>query len=300
MSIFNTKKYVAAISGGPDSMALLHMYRKHIKAVCTVKYNKRVDCQNDVDIVEKFCKKYKIPFELLDVTKEMYEETDINNFQAKARVLRYEFFLETCKKYNAKELLVAHQLDDFLETAYSQKKKSSMALFYGIPEYSEYKGILIYRPLVRQYRKNTLQRYCDDYNIEYAIDSSNSEDIYERNRIRKIIQMWDTNKVHEFLVEIDKYNKEHKKIKKNIDNSFDVWETSNFDTKLFKKFTSDEQYYLIYEYLNKHSLYRPSSNKIKGIIEFILGMNGKIYRLSDELGLIKQDGKLKLIKENKE
>ncbi|GAA5414914.1 tRNA lysidine(34) synthetase TilS [Ureaplasma ceti] len=300
MSIFNKKKYIAAISGGPDSMALLHMYRRHIKAVCTVKYNKRPDCQHDVDIVENFCKKHKIKFELLNVTEEMYENVDNNNFEAKARVIRYNFFLEICAKYNAKELLVAHHLDDFMETAYAQKKKGSLALFYGIQERSEYKGITVYRPLINMYRKATLQRYCDDYNLEYAIDSTNNSDLYERNRIRKIIQLWDREKIHDFLKEIDSYNKNNRKIYKQKQETFKMWEVSEFEVKLFKTFDSRMQYYLIYDWLMQNSLYRPTHNKIHGIIEFILGMNGKVFRLTDNLGLLKKNGHLVLEENNKE
>lgn len=74
MSIFNKKPYLAAISGGPDSIALLHMYRRHIRIVAVVKYNKRQDCQCDVDCVVKLCDKYKIKYEILDVTSDVYKQ----------------------------------------------------------------------------------------------------------------------------------------------------------------------------------------------------------------------------------
>ena len=294
MSIFNTKKYIAAISGGPDSMALLHMYRRHIKAVCTVKYNKRPDCNVDVEIVKKMCEKWNIKFELLDVDQEIYDQVNDNNFQSKARTIRYDFFKEIAEKYNADQLLVAHQLDDFLETAYAQKSKKSLSLFYGVPEYSEWKGLKIYRPLIRRYRKATLQRYCDDFDIPYAIDSSNSEDIYERNRIRKIISMWDTKKVHEFLKEIDKYNKENKKVRQQIDRLKENWRSSFYDVRLFKTFDNMQKYYIIYDYLNDNGIYRPNRHKIEGIIEFITGMHGKEFRLNDHTLLIKNNGKIEL------
>ena len=295
MSIFNTKKYIAAISGGPDSMALLHMYRRHIKVVCTVKYNKRPDCDKDVEIVRQMCEKWNIKFELLDVDFEMYNQIKDNNFQTKARKIRYNFFKEIAKKYNANELLVAHQLDDFLETAYAQKSKSSLSLFYGISEYSKYDDLKIYRPLIRRYRKKTLQRYCDDFNIPYAIDSSNNEDIYERNRIRKIIAMWDTKKVHEFLKETDKYNKEHKKIRLQIERLSETWRTSLYDVRLFKTFDDKQQFYVIYDFLNSNEIYRPNRHKIEGVIEFIKGMHGKEFRLSDNKHLIKKDGKISIV-----
>lgn len=294
MSIFNTKKYIAAVSGGPDSIALLHMYRRHIKAVCTVKYNKRSDCQKDVECVQTLCEKYKIKLEILDVNDEMYNQIDIHNFQAKARKIRYDFFKQIAEKYNAEAVLVAHQLDDFLETAYLQKQKGSMALFYGIKEESDWNGLRIYRPLIRRYRKVTLQRYCDDYNLPYAIDSSNENDIYERNRARKVISFWDTKKVHEFLKEIDAYNKEHAKLGKQIDLLFKEWAINDYETKFIKQLNPLEQFYLIYEYLNQFHIVRTSRHKINGIIEFLNGMNGKEFRLTDDLVLVKQNKHLKI------
>ena len=187
MSIFSKKKYMIAVSGGPDSMGLLYFFRKYIKVACVVNYNKRVDCLNDVNIVKEQCEKYKIPLEIHTVDKSIYENNK-ENFQSLARKIRYDFFVEISKKYKVDTILMAHHIDDFLETAYMQKTKKSKALFYGIQKHSNYKDINIYRPFLFEFRKNTLQRMCDEYKIPYAIDSSNTSDIYERNRVRKIIQ----------------------------------------------------------------------------------------------------------------
>lgn len=221
MSIFNKKSYLAAVSGGPDSIALLHMYRNHIKVVCTVKYNKRKDCQYDVDCVKKLCDKYKIKHEILDVTPEVYKHyANYSNFQSQARMIRYDFFNEVAKKYNISKLLIAHHLDDYLETAYSAFAKNSKNLYYGIKEKSQYLDLEIYRPFITRFRKRTLIRYCDDYNLNYAIDSSNTSDEYERNRIRKIINAMSTEEVHNLIKKTKKYNKEHTKLSEAIQKHF--------------------------------------------------------------------------------
>lgn len=295
MSIFNKKPYLAAVSGGPDSIALLHMYRKHIKVVCTVKYNKRKDCQHDVDCVKKLCDKYKIPLEVLDVTPEIYKQySKDTNFQSQARKIRYDFFNETAKKYHVSKLLIAHHLDDYLETAYSAFSKESKNLYYGIKEKSQYLDLEIYRPFITRFRKRTLARYCADYDLEYATDSSNVSDEYERNRIRKIINAMSNDEVHELMKKTKKYNKEHAKLYDSIQRHFKNWKITLFDVKMFKTFTDEEQYYLIYEFLNYHEIYRPNQNKINGIIEFIKGMNGKEYRVSDNISLFKKNSCLEI------
>lgn len=290
MSIFNKKPYLAAVSGGPDSIALLHMYHNHIKVVCTVKYNKRKECQYDVDCVKKLCDKYKIKLEILDVTPVIYKQYETyTNFQSQARKIRYDFFNEIAKKYNISKLLVAHHLDDYLESAYSAFVKNSKNLYYGIKEKSQYLNLEIYRPFITRFRKRTLVRYCDDYSLEYAIDSSNTSDEYERNRIRKIINNMSNDEVHELIKKTKKYNKDHNKLHNAIQKHFKNWKLTLFNIKMFKTFNDDEQYYLIYEFLNHHEIYRPNQNKINGIIEFIKGMNGKEYRVSENVSLFKKN-----------
>ena len=296
MSIFNTKQYLAAISGGPDSIALLNMYHRHIKVVCTVKYNKRPDCSYDVECVQKICEKYKIHFELLDVTDDIYQKyNDDNNFQSKARKIRYDFFVQVAKKYKVNKILVAHHLDDFLETGYAQIQANSKNLFYGIKDKSNYNGIEIIRPFINRYRKKTLQRYCDDLNLQYAIDSSNDSDDYQRNVIRKKIQVLNNDQVYDLLKRIKKYNGSNKKTIKTINKIYQTWRTNNFLIKDFLNFDPNQKYHLIYNYLSENGFYRPPSSKIQAIILFLQANdNSKKYRLSNDSFLVKENGILKI------
>jgi tRNA(Ile)-lysidine synthase len=145
-------KYIAAISGGPDSMTMLHMYQKQIVAVCHINYKKRLSADRDMRIVQEFCKKSGIPFECMIVTKNEYDKyfNITNNFQTVARMIRYDFFIKNVKKHKADAILVAHNKDDFLETAFLQMKRKSKTLFLGIEKNSMYKGVKIYRPLLNK------------------------------------------------------------------------------------------------------------------------------------------------------
>lgn len=298
MSIFNKKPYLAAISGGPDSIALLHMYRRHIRIVTIVKYNKRQECQYDVDCVTKLCDKYKIKYEVLDVTPEIYEQYNFeNNFQNKARLIRYDFFDKIAKENNLNKILVAHHLDDFLETAYIDFAKNSQKTFYGIREKSFYKDIEINRPLLKRYRKSTLERYCKDFKLDYAIDSSNLEDLYERNQVRKTIQSMSVAEVWELLKKTYKYNKENSKKEKIINKIFDKWENTSFDVSYFLNIDHCFQNNLIFKFLESKNYFRPNINKIIGIINFIGSKKySKSFRVSNDQYLKIVDQKLVLEK----
>lgn len=182
-----TKKiYLAAVSGGPDSMAMLNYYKNEIKVVCHVDYRKRKTSHCDANLVEGYCKRNSIKFEKLIVTKDLYNKYYklSNNFQNIARMIRYDFFTKIASQYRTSCFLLGHNLDDHVETALIQIQKKVITDFLGIRPHSSYHGFTILRPLHNK-RKESLIKYCHRNKIHFAIDESNSSDCYERNRYRK-------------------------------------------------------------------------------------------------------------------
>lgn len=171
---------IAAVSGGPDSMALLDQLVKNGKspAVVHINYNKRNSAKRDEKITEAYCRKYDLPF-IVHYPK--MEST--GNFQAWARDVRYDKFFEAAKEFEVKDIYVAHHLDDHLETYLIQKKRKSIPSYYGLKECIKRKGLNIKRPLLHQQKKD-LEKYCIDHHINYGIDESNLKNDYTRNQIR--------------------------------------------------------------------------------------------------------------------
>ena len=174
------KKYVLGVSGGPDSMALLDLFRKqgYQGVVALVNYHKRVDAYLDYEVVKEYCKSHDIPLAYKEIFS--YDE---GNFQAQARVLRYDFYKEVASLYQCEAVLLAHHYDDFLETVLMQKKRHQEDGYWGILETSNYQGLTVLRPLLAC-TKQQLFDYCVHHQIAYRIDSSNLESDYTRNKIR--------------------------------------------------------------------------------------------------------------------
>ena len=174
-------RYLIACSGGPDSMALLHMFNKkgYQLEVAHVNHHKRDTAKRDEDIVRDFCKKNNIVFNKLDL--------DLNkckgNFQAFARKERYEYFKKICNEHNLDGVLLGHQKDDVIETYLMQKSKKVGVKEYGLAYHNNLYGVEVYRPLLNK-SKNELIEYCKKNNVKYGIDESNLEDHYERNKVR--------------------------------------------------------------------------------------------------------------------
>ena len=179
---------VVACSGGPDSMALLDILlklrdRKNINIICAhVNHKLRIESEQEKIDVEDFCKNNKIIFEYMEIKK--YNK---DNFHAQARNIRYQFFDELMKKYNAKYLFTAHHGDDLIETILMRISRGSTVKGYsGFDKISKKSNYYLVKPLI-YVTKQQLLEYVEDNNIKYAIDKSNEKSVYTRNRYRKNI-----------------------------------------------------------------------------------------------------------------
>jgi tRNA(Ile)-lysidine synthase len=74
-------RYLAAVSGGPDSMALLSQFKHDIVGVCHVNYHYRSTSNYDQSIVEKYCKKYGIKLYVLNINSSVYTTGEVKNFE---------------------------------------------------------------------------------------------------------------------------------------------------------------------------------------------------------------------------
>lgn len=184
MNIDLNKKYVVAVSFGPDSMSLLDMCIKQRVniVVAHVNYHKRNESNFEQYSLTNFCKEKGINIEVLDTQGLQHS----GNFQNWARNIRYDFFIDVLKKHNCDAILIAHQQDDLLETFLMQKNRNSYVKYWGIAEKSYFKNVEIIRPLL-SYSKKELLDYCKDNSVPFSIDSSNLKDDYSRNKIRHSI-----------------------------------------------------------------------------------------------------------------
>jgi tRNA(Ile)-lysidine synthase TilS/MesJ len=74
-------KLVLAVSGGPDSMALLSQFHNDIVGVCHVNYHYRDTSDYDQSIVEKYCKIYGIKLYVLNIDSSVYTTGEVKNFE---------------------------------------------------------------------------------------------------------------------------------------------------------------------------------------------------------------------------
>ena len=179
---------VVGCSGGPDSMALMHVLmhfrkNKNLSIICAhVNHKVRKESDDEMKWLEGFCKQNNIIFEGMSISK--YGD---DNFHNEARNIRYQFFEDLVNKYNAKYLMTAHHGDDLIETVLMRIVRGSTINGYsGFRKIVHRDNYSIVRPLI-YVTKDEILSYDSKNKIEYVIDKSNFSSKYTRNRYRKVV-----------------------------------------------------------------------------------------------------------------
>ena len=279
---------VAAISGGPDSMYLLDVLMNKLDkkiVVAHVHHNLRKESDEEAIKLEEYCKENNLIFEMMKI-----ENYPNNKFSEEiARKFRYDFFDKIIKKYNSDILFTAHHGDDQIETILMRLTRgSSLKGYAGIETITTTRGYKIARPLIYLTKQDIID-YLDNKNIWYAVDKSNTELKYTRNRYRHNIlpELKNENKnVHhkfnEFSEKVmlaDKYIKKQANIYYKqyvIDNEINVLEFNKLD-KILKIYVLEE--YLKNNYKDSISLI--NNKHIEIIINKLSQKRNLIFDLPD-------------------
>lgn len=250
-------------SGGPDSMCLLDILLKlkkryNLKIVCAhVNHNIRSESASEKVFLMNYCSEKDVLFE--SMTIERYGD---DNFHNQARKIRYSFFNDLVKKYDANYLMTAHHGDDLTETILMRIVRGSTLKGYGgfekITDFGSYKMV---RPLIFVSKQDIL-KYDEDNNIPYVTDKSNFKGKYTRNRYRMNILPFlksEDIKVHEKFIkfsetleEYDNFiNNEIKRVINRVysDNKIDISKYKELDFLIQKKII-----YYILEQIYKEDL----------------------------------------------
>ncbi|SCY99839.1 tRNA lysidine(34) synthetase TilS [Alkaliphilus peptidifermentans] len=180
-------KIVVAVSGGPDSVCLLHILNE-LKETYDIKlygahlnHNFRgIEAQKDAQYVAKLCEDLKIMcfIKSIDVTQHAKEHG--YTLEEAGRILRYQFFDEVSEKVGAHKISVAHNLNDQAETLLMRMLRGTG--IQGLTAIHHRRDKII-RPLL-DVNRNDIEEYCKIHGLAPRIDHTNLQPIYHRNKIR--------------------------------------------------------------------------------------------------------------------
>lgn len=186
-ALFTRKdKILIGVSGGRDSIALLHvLYRLGYDIVVAhCNFHLRGEESNrDSEFVTKHVQDMDVPFYSIDFDTELYARQNKLSIEMAARELRYEWFESLLKLTGCKYIAVAHHADDVVETFLINMTRGTG--LHGLTGIKAKNGNIV-RPFLRITR-NDINDYIYDNGFDYVEDSTNSEVVYVRNKVRNII-----------------------------------------------------------------------------------------------------------------
>lgn len=180
------QKVLVAVSGGPDSMALLHLlhrWRGVGIAAATVDHGLRAEAREEAELVAKFCGTLGIHHRILDWSG----EKPATGIQEAARAARYALLAACAKDEQAQAIVTAHTRDDQAETFLMRLARGSgLSGLVSIRARSQRGGFPLLRPLL-EVPKSRLIGTLRQAGIGYAEDPSNKDPRFTRVRLRGLM-----------------------------------------------------------------------------------------------------------------
>lgn len=181
---------VIGVSGGPDSICLLHILNEiknelNFKIyVAHINHMIREEADSETEYVKEFCNNLGIEcyikrIDVVEIANNLKRGTEETG-----RQIRYEFFKEILEKTNSNKIATAHNNNDKVETILMNILRGSGTS--GLKGIEAIRDNMYIRPLINTSREE-IEEYCETNKLEPKIDESNNENIYTRNKIRNIV-----------------------------------------------------------------------------------------------------------------
>ncbi|MFU0833150.1 MAG: tRNA(Ile)-lysidine synthase [Oscillospiraceae bacterium] len=176
---------VAGVSGGADSMMLIHFLRRYADergiSLLAAHINHGLrgkESDGDEAFVASWCAENEVDFRVLHADVSSLAKKEGQGLEECGRNVRYTFFRSLCGPKT--RIATAHTLTDSTETVLMNLAKGAGP--HGLSGIPPVRGKIV-RPLIRVTREE-VEEYCSYYGLHYVTDSSNLTDEYVRNRVR--------------------------------------------------------------------------------------------------------------------
>ena len=176
-------RVLIGVSGGADSIALLEFFvsvkEKYDLDICVAHIEHGIrgeDSVNDAEFVKNYCKKLGVNFYLKTIDAPNLAKKAKMGVEEYSRMARYDFF----NTIECDKIATAHNLTDNIETLlFRLARGTGLKGACSIPAVRE----KIIRPFI-EVSSGEIRKWCNDNNIPYRVDCTNSDSAYSRNLIR--------------------------------------------------------------------------------------------------------------------
>jgi tRNA(Ile)-lysidine synthase len=181
---------VLAVSGGPDSLCLLHLFNRLASAdnlklvVAHLNHGLRPEAAAEEAGLASLAARLNLSFKAKRVNIRSYKKRLKLSEEAAGRRARYRFLLRVARSFKADAIALGHHRDDQAETVLlNLLRGSGIDGLSGMLPLRHLNGVKLIRPLL-EFRRSEIESYCLDQGLDYYTDSSNLETYYTRNKIR--------------------------------------------------------------------------------------------------------------------
>jgi tRNA(Ile)-lysidine synthase len=186
--------YIVAVSGGPDSVALL-LGLAAIQRQLAIKlhvahynHNLRADSTDDAEFVADLAESIGVPFAIGTATEEEYKQVKHLSPEAAARELRYRFLGDTAQQFCSTSIVVGHTADDQTETILLHVVRGAgLTGITGMQStrnlVHDGKPLTLVRPFLNITHTETMA-FCEKHNIKPIMDPTNADTTIPRNHLR--------------------------------------------------------------------------------------------------------------------
>ncbi len=177
-------KVLCAVSGGADSVCLLHLLsQREDISLLAAHFNHQLrgkEADRDEQFVRELCEKWSIPLTVGRGDVKAFARQEKRSIEEAARTLRYAFLFQQAEAKGCDKIATAHNADDNAETMLlSLIRGTGITGLTGIP----FRRENIVRPLLSMTRCEILS-YLEEHQIPHREDSSNRDETYARNKLR--------------------------------------------------------------------------------------------------------------------
>ena len=287
-------KFVVAVSGGPDSLALAALtksytyYRKSKFFYVLVNHNIRKESLQEAKKVKNILKKKNINLKIISNQKKIKK-----NIQGEARNIRYELLSKYCYKHNINSIITAHNLEDQVETFLIRLSRGSGLRGLSAMSFKSKinKTIGLYRPLL-DIKKFFLIRISKIIFGNYIKDPSNKNQRYLRTKVRRLKKPLEKSGVEyeQIFKSISNLSESKKSLDKFLKQEFrEIIQKKDqkilINLRKFKQHTNDVKMAIINVSIKKlkKNYYDPRAKKVNNLISAI---NKKGFKKSTLSGCI--------------
>ena len=266
------KKIVVALSGGIDSVVLLHYLNKHYSdQIRVIHCNHHIsDHSNDwEDFSKRLCEKLNLDIDILDL-----DIPQSNNLEEAARIKRYESLKASI---NIDEVIcTAHHQNDQAETLLIQLLRGSGSRgLSAMPKLKTFGKGLLYRPFI-DIEKSEIRAYAIENHLDWAEDDSNNDEKFTRNFLRhNILPQLEKlyPHVHKNIARASKHQSELSKISDDLAildiESLELLNNNRLQSNQLKKMVKYRLKNVLRYYLNQLNFRSPSEKVLEQMIQLV-------------------------------